>query len=165
MNRRQFIFRSLALTLTASTGYAVYQYQSLQGIDNAAVLVLDALLPAVLMGALPADAKAQQLSLVQTRDAVLQFLAYLPQSQQQQLQQLFQLLQQDLVRLAFTGQWLQLAELPLLARLDLLLSWRDSYFSVLQQAFSGLRELIYAAFYGQPQHWLALNYTAPEFNR
>ena len=94
MNRRQFIFRSLALTLAASTGYAVYQYQSLQGSDNAAVLVLDALLPAVLMGALPAEATAQQLSLQQSRDAVLEFLAYLPQSQQQQLNQLFQLLQQ-----------------------------------------------------------------------
>ena len=164
MNRRQFIFRSLALTLAASTGYAVYQYQSLQGSDNAAVLVLDALLPAVLMGALPSDAAAQQLSLQRSRDAVLEFMAYLPQNQQQQLQQLFQLLQQDLVRLALTGQWLQLADLPLSQRLDLLLSWRDSYFALLRQAFSGLRELIYGAFYGQPQHWLHLNYTAPEFN-
>lgn len=164
MNRRQFIFRSLALTLAASTGYAVYQHQSLQGSDNAAVLVLDALLPAVLMGALPAEATAQQLSLQQSRDAVLEFLAYLPQSQQQQLHQLFQLLQQDLARLALTGQWLQLADLPLSQRLDLLLSWRDSYFSLLQQAFSGLRELIYGAFYGQPQHWQALSYSAPEFN-
>lgn len=164
MNRRQFIFRSLALTLAASTGYAVYQHQSLQGSDNAAVLVLDALLPAVLMGALPADAAAQQLSLRQSRDAVLEFLLYLPQSQQQQLQQLFQLLQQDLARLALTGQWLELAALPLSQRLDLLFSWRDSYFSLLQQAFSGLRELIYGAFYGQPQHWLPLNYSAPEFN-
>ena len=164
MNRRQFIFRSLALTLTASTGYAVYQYQSLQGSDNAAVLVLDALLPAVLMGALPEDVETQQLSLTQTREQVLQFLAYLPQRQQQQLQQLFQLLQQDLARLALTGHWLQLADLPLSQRLDLLLSWRDSYFSLLQQAFSGLRELIYGAFYGQPQHWQALGYRAPEFN-
>ncbi|MCA1931719.1 hypothetical protein [Rheinheimera sp.] len=164
MNRRQFIFRSLALTLAASTGYTVYQYQSLQGSDNAAVLVLDALLPAVLMGALPSDAAAQQLSLQQSRDAVLEFMAYLPQNQQQQLQQLFQLLQQDLVRLALTGQWLQLADLPLSQRLDLLLSWRDSYFALLRQAFSGLRELIYGAFYGQPEHWLHLNYRAPEFN-
>lgn len=164
MNRRQFIFRSLALTLAASTGYTVYQYQSLQGSDNAAVLVLDALLPAVLMGALPSDAAAQQLSLQRSRDAVLEFMAYLPQNQQQQLQQLFQLLQQDLLRLALTGQWLQLADLPLSQRLDLLLSWRDSYFALLRQAFSGLRELIYGAFYGQPEHWLHLSYRAPEFN-
>ncbi len=164
MNRRQFIFRSLALTLAASTGYSVYQYHSLQGSDNAAVLVLDALLPAVLMGALPAEPQRQHSALTQTREQILQFLPYLPQSQQQQLQQLFQLLQQDLVRLALTGQWLQLADLPLSDRLDLLLSWRDSYFSLLQQAFSGLRELIYAAFYGQPQHWTSLNYRAPEFN-
>lgn len=164
MNRRQFIFSSLALTVAASTGYAVYQYQSQQGSDNAAVLVLDALLPVVLMGALPTDGKAQQLSLIQTRNDVLQFLAYLPQSQQQQLQQLFHLLQQDMARLALTGQWLQLAELPLSQRMDLLLSWRDSYFSLLQQAFSGIRELIYGAFYGQPRHWQALGYAAPEFN-
>lgn len=164
MNRRQFIFRSVALTLAASTGYTVYQYQSLHGSDNAAVLVLDALLPAVLMGALPAEMPAQQLALTKTRDEILQFLAYLPPSQQQQLQQLFDLLQQDLARLALTGQWLHLADLPLSMRLDLLLSWRDSYFSLLQQAFCGLRELIYGAFYGQPHHWLALQYSAPEFN-
>lgn len=164
MNRRQFIFRSFALTLAASTGYSLYQYQSLQGSNNPAVLVLDALLPAVLMGALPADIATQQRSLQQCRDAVLEFMAYLPQSQQQQLNLLFKLLQQDLVRLALTGQWLHLADLPVSQRLDLLLSWRDSYFSLLQQAFSGLRELIYGAFYGQPEHWLHLNYRAPEFN-
>ena len=89
MNRRQFIFRSLVLTLAASTGYAVYQHQSLQGSDNAAVLVLDALLPAVLMGALPSDAAAQQLSLQQSRDAVLEFMAYLPQNQQQKTRRIF----------------------------------------------------------------------------
>lgn len=165
MNRRQFIFRSLALTLSASTGYAVYQYQSLQGSDNAPVLVLDALLPAVLMGALPTDAAAQQLALQECRDAVVEFLQYLPQSQQQQLEQFFQLLQQDLARLALTGQWLQLSDLALAQRLELLISWRDSYFSVLKQAFGGLRELMYGAFYGQPEHWWALNYVAPEFNQ
>ena len=164
MNRRQFIFRSLAVTLAASTGYAVYQLQSMQGSVDAPVLVLDALLPAVLVGALPADQEAQQRSLIRTREAVLQFLRYLPESQQQQLQQLFQLLQQDLMRLALTGQYLELAALTVSQRIDLLLSWRDSYFALLQQAYSGLRELIYGAFYGQPEHWFGLNYTAPEFN-
>ncbi len=56
-----------------------------------------------------------------------------------------------------------LVELSVASRLQLLTSWRDSYLTLLQQAYNGLRELLLAAYYGQPQHWQALAYQAPEF--
>jgi len=166
MKRRQFIMLGLAtgsaLTLGIST-MPLFTADSAQQRDSA-VLVLDALLPALLHGALPADAVARQAALRRSRDAVLQFLPFLPQSQQQQLRQLFVLLETDLSRLALTGHWLSLHELPIPMRLQLLHTWRDSYLTVLQQAYAGLKELLFAAYYGQPQHWQPLSYQPPEFN-
>ena len=132
---------SLGLTI-----YPLLQSSTQQRTD-AATLVLDALLPALLQGALPADASAQQAALRRSRDAVLQFLPFLPRRQ-----------------LALLGHWLSLNEMPLPSRLQLLSSWRDSYLDTLQQAYHGLRELLYGAYYGQPQHWPALKYLPLEFN-
>lgn len=166
MKRRQFIMLGLAtgsaLTLGISAIPLLTADHSQQ--RDSAVLVLDALLPALLQGALPADAIARQAALRRSRDAVLQFLPFLPKSQQQQLNQLFLLLETDLSRLALTGHWLSLNELPIALRLELLHGWRDSYLMLLQQAYAGLKELLFAAYYGQPQHWLPLSYQPPEFN-
>jgi len=166
MQRRQFIMLGLGAGVSLSLGVTLYPL--LQSTDksraDAATLVLDALLPALLHGALPSSATEQQAALRRSRDAVLQFLPYLPRSQQAQLQQLFLLLQQRLGQLALTGHWLSLNELPISARLQLLSSWRDSYLATLQQAYHGLRELLYGAYYGQPLHWPALKYQPLEFN-
>ncbi len=166
MQRRQFIISGLALgtTLTlASQLYPVWLADEQQRSD-AATLVLDALLPALLQGALPADALARQAALRRSRDAALQFLPFLPKRQQRELQQLFLVLQQKLGQLALAGHWLSLNELTPARRLMVLGSWRDSYLDTLQQAYHGLRELLYGAYYGQPQHWPALSYQPAEFN-
>lgn len=166
MQRRQFIMLGLGVGASLSLGLTLYPVlQSTEtSRSDAATLVLDGLLPALLSGALPVDATAQQAALRRSRDAVLQFLPYLPRSQQQQLQQLFLLLQQRFGQLALSGHWLSLNELPLNSRLQLLARWRDSYLATLQQAYHGLRELLYGAYYGQPQHWPALKYQPLEFN-
>lgn len=166
MQRRQFIMLGLGAGVSLSLGLTLYPVlQSTETSRNdAATLVLDALLPVLLQGALPADAAEQQAALRRSRDAVLQFLPYLPRSQQQQLQQLFLVLQERLGQLALTGHWLSLNELPLNSRLQILASWRDSYLATLQQAYHGLRELLLGAYYGQPQHWPALQYQPLEFN-
>ncbi len=166
MQRRQFIMLGLGAGVSLSLGLSLYPvlHNTAQDRTDAATLVLDALLPALLQGALPAEVTAQQAALRRSRDAVLQFLPYLPRSQQAQLQQLFLLLQQRLGHLALTGHWLSLNELPISSRLQLLSNWRDSYLDTLQQAYHGLRELLYGAYYGQPQHWPALKYQPLEFN-
>lgn len=166
MKRRQFIMLGLTTGTVLALGFTAVPVliASPQQQQDSAVLVLDALLPALLQGALPADAVARQAALRRSRDAVLQFLPFLPPSQQQQLRQLFVLLETDLSRLALTGHWLSLNELPITLRLELLHAWRDSYLTVLQQAYAGLKELLFAAYYGQPQHWQPLSYQPPEFN-
>lgn len=167
MNRRQFIMTSLGTGVALSLGITLYPVLTADSATerNAAEMVFDALLPALLMGALPADHQRAQQQIFATRQAALEFLPFLPRTQQQQLGQLFILLEQELTRLALTGQWLSLSEVPLSQRLSLLAAWRDSYLALLQQAYAGLRELLLGAYYGQPAHWSALEYQAVEFNR
>ena len=165
MQRRQFIMLGIAAGAALATGVTVYPLLDTEPATQQqdATLVLDALLPAILLGALPTEPAAQQQALLNTRKAVLDFLPFLPKRQQAELHQLFALLSQQLTRLALTGHSMALAELSVASRLQLLSSWRDSYLTLLQQAYNGLRELLLAAYYGQPQHWQALAYQAPEF--
>jgi hypothetical protein len=158
---------SLGTGLGLSLGITLYPVVSATNTAQrtAAELVFDAFLPALLMGALPADEQLVQQQLLATRKAAIEFLPFLPLTQQQQLSQLFLLLEQQLTRLALTGNWLSLTELPVQTRLGLLTAWRDSYLALLQQAYAGLRELLFAAYYGQPTHWTNLSYQAVEFNR
>lgn len=166
MDRRQFILSGIALAAAASLGAGLSIYgwrQSLNADDNNRNLVLSAILPALLYGALPRDASLAAMELERTKAAVNDFLPFLPLRQQQELHQLFNLLANRISQLGLTGHLTQLADLSIQQRLALLDSWRDSYLGVLQQAYHGLRELLYGAYYGQPEHWQALAYTAPRF--
>lgn len=162
MNRRQFLVSGLALGASGSLLLAGWQF-SLNPDDDNRDWVLSAILPALLHGALPEDETLAQAALQRSKSAVIDFIAFLPLSQQQQLHQLFNLLANRVSQLALTGHLTALPALSVVQQLSLLNSWRDSYLLILQQAYHSLRELLYGAFYGQPQHWLGLNYTAPEF--
>ncbi len=165
MQRRQFIMLGLAAGATFATGISVYPLVVADQQDrrDAAVLVLDAILPALLLGALPADPQQQQVALTQTRNAALDFLPFLPKRTQAELSQLFLLLSEQVTRLALTGHLLTMNELTIAQRLQLLESWRTSYLVLLQQAFNGLRALLLGAYYGQPAQWQTLGYQPPEF--
>jgi hypothetical protein len=165
MQRRQFIMLGLAAGATLATGISLYPLAVADQQDqlDAATLVLDAILPALLLGALPADPQQQRLALLQTRNAALEFLPFLPKRTQAELSQLFLLLSQQLTRLALTGHLLAIGELTISQRLQLLETWRTSYLTALQPAFNGLRALLMGAYYGQPTQWQALGYQAPEF--
>ncbi len=165
MQRRQFIMLGLAAGATLATGVTLYPLAAADQAErrDAAALVLDAILPALLLGALPTEPQQQQTALLQTRNAALEFLPFLPKRSQAELSQLFLLLSQQLTRLALTGHLIAMGELSISQRLELLESWRTSYLTVLQQAFSGLRALLMGAYYGQPAQWPALNYQALEF--
>lgn len=164
MDRRQFILSGIALGTASSLGLGVLSWQhSLQPHNDNLDLVLSALLPALLYGALPQDATLAAAEISRTKTAVFDFMPFLPQRQQQELHQLFNLLTNRVTQLALTGHLTALAQLSISQRLQLLNQWRDSYLGLLQQAYHGLRELLYGAYYGQSEHWQALAYTAPRF--
>jgi hypothetical protein len=162
MDRRQFILSGIALGASATLGLAGWNYSIAQH-DDSRDWVLSAVLPALLYGALPQDTTLAQEALRRSKTAVIDFMPFLPQRQQQELNQLFNLLANRLSQLALTGHFARLDGLSISQRLDVLHSWRDSYLLLLQQAYHGLRELLYGAYYGQPEHWQALHYTAPRF--
>lgn len=162
MDRRQFIFSGIALGAGASLGIAGWQYSITPQDDNRDI-VLSALLPALLFGALPQDTTLAQEALARSKTAVTDFMPFLAKRQQQEVDQLFNLLANRITRLALTGHLSQLAGLTITQRLAILQSWRDSYLTLLQQAYHGLRELLYGAYYGQSEHWQALRYSAPRF--
>jgi len=164
MDRRQFILSGIALGTATSLGIGSLSWQrSLQQHNDNRDLVLSALLPALLYGALPQDATLAATELNRTKAAVADFMPFLPQRQQQELHQLFNLLANRVTQLALTGHIAALPQLSIAQRLQLLSQWRDSYLSLLQQAYHGLRELLYGAYYGQSEHWQALAYTPPRF--
>lgn len=166
MDRRNFILTGIALGAVASlgSGLAIWGWQhSLAPDSSNRDLVLSALLPALLYGALPQDATLAATELARTQTAISDFLPFLPLRQQQELNQLFNLLANRLGQLGLTGHVISVVELRLSQRLQLLNQWRDSYLALLQQAYHGLRELLYGAYYGQSEHWQALAYTAPRF--
>lgn len=162
MHRRHFLLGGLALAGSTALGIQIWHYSLATQPDNRA-LVLSAILPALLYGALPTDSTAAVAALQRTEQAVTDFMTFLPIRQQQQLDQLFNLLANRFSRLGLSGYWLTLDKLTAPELLTLLQCWRDSYLLLLQQAFHGLRELLYGAYYGQPEHWQALAYTAPRF--
>jgi hypothetical protein len=162
MDRRQFIFSGIALAASASLGISLWQHSLQPDTDNRQ-WVLTALLPALLYGVLPQDPTLAQQQIARTQQAVSEFMPYLPLRQQQELHQLFNLLANRLSQLGLTGQISNLPELSIVQRLELLQRWRDSYLNLLQQAYHGLRELLYGAYYGQSEHWQVLAYTAPRF--
>lgn len=165
MQRRQFIMLGLATGATLATGVSLYPLVTAGAGEQqqAATLVLDAILPALLLGALPSDDRERTQVLEKTRQAALDFLPFLPKRTQQELSQLFVLLSAQLTRLALTGHLLGLQQLSISQRLALLERWRTSYLALLQQAFNGLRALLLGAYYGQPSQWPALNYSSVEF--
>ena len=166
MDRRKFILTGISLGAAASlgSGLAIWGWQhSLAPDSSNRDLVLSALLPALLYGALPEDATLAAAELERTKTALSDFLPFLPQRQQQELNQLFNLLANRISQLGLTGNVISLTKLSLSQRLQLLNQWRDSYLALLQQAYHGLRELLYGAYYGQSEHWQALGYTAPRF--
>lgn len=161
MDRRQFILTGIALGAASSLGLYGWQLNH-EPADNRE-LVLSAILPALLYAALPKDTTAANIQVKRTITAVTDFMPLLALRQQQELKQLFNLLAGRLTQLALTGHVTALPELSINQRLAMLERWRDSYLSLLQQAYHGLRELLYGAYYGQPEHWLPLNYSAPRF--
>jgi hypothetical protein len=161
MDRRQFILSGIALGAASSLGIYGWHSSFNENSDNRD-LVLSAFLPALLYAALPQDTTmAEQVN--RTKAAVSDFMPFLAQRQQYELHQLFNLLAHQVTQLALTGHITALPELTIAQRWQLLTNWRDSYLALLQQAYHGLRELLFAAYYGQPEHWQPLSYIAPKF--
>lgn len=116
----------------------------------------------MLDGALPDVTTHKLVAQNRTLDAIKESINVLPAEQQIELFELLDMLENRLGLLLLTS-----SMTPLLMRspaelTEMLESWRHSYFSLLQTAYLGLRELVMASYYACPEHWSRLHYAKPE---
>jgi hypothetical protein len=132
-----------------------------RALDADAEAIMRAILPVMLADALPATAPAHDAAVAQTLAGVDLEIAGLPPSAQAELAQLFALLALPPIRLGLArvaAPWPEAAPADVRRFLD---RWRESSWTLLRSAYDALQQLIYAAWYGNPQSWPAIGYTGP----
>lgn len=166
MNRRQFLTLGVASAVVISTGATIYQQSEIETIigtfDDETSGVLMAIIPVLLHGSLPDDAEQRQQKVTQVIADMQHAIATLPPATQQEINQLLDLLKSRLAMLIFSGQFSHLESLSTAQKIDLLNAWRFSYLDLLKVAFAGLKELVFASFYGNPDNWNVLDYQKPQ---
>ena len=116
-------------------------------------------MPAVLAGALPADAATRTQALAAGRERTLATIAALPPSMRAELGQLFTLLDSPLGRwLAGLDDW-EGATPEAVG--DALQCWRVHRVALLQTAYHALHDLVLGPWYADPSTWNAIGYPGP----
>ncbi len=126
-----------------------------------ALAIVTAIVPAMLAGALPADASARATAVTETVAGVDEAVAGLPPAAQTELGQLFALLTLPPARRAFAGvasPWEEASVDEVAAFLD---RWHDSRWTLKRSAYDAFHQLIVAAWYGNPRSWTAIGYDGP----
>jgi hypothetical protein len=131
------------------------------GLGPDASAVLEAVIPAFLDGALPADREAAGAAVRDTLARVGLAIAGLPPAAQKELGELFALLGFAPARIALarvTSPWPEAREDDVAAFLE---RWRASGFLLFRSAYAALHQLVFAAWYGNPAAWPAIGYPGP----
>jgi len=126
-----------------------------------AVTVLTAVTPVLLHGALPHDPAAASAAVRDTVGNVGLAIAGLAPAAQQELGQLFALLGFAPARIALArvrSPWPEARDHDIAAFLE---RWRTSGFLLFQSAYAALHQLVFAAWYGNPDSWPAIGYPGP----
>ena len=130
-------------------------------LDGEAKAAIDAIVPAMLAGALPADPAARSAAVAATTARVHQAILGLPLSAQKEVQDLFGLLALAPARrllAGVSGGWAQADAAQVSAFLQ---DWRFHRFAMLQSAYHALHDLIIGSWYADPSAWTALGYPGP----
>ena len=130
-------------------------------LSDPARLVLRRVAQAILAGSLPADAAAQEASLLAYLDRADNFIAGTPQAVQAELSQLFALLptmagRRGIVGLSVTWESASVAEVG-----EALQAMRASGTELKQQAYLGLHDLVCAPYFSGEESWAVLGYPGP----
>lgn len=166
-NRRTFLKVGALAALTLAAGGGLYRYTHPPGplqrfvLDGEAKAALDAIVPAMLAGALPADPAARAAAVNATTERVHQAIRGLQLNAQQEVQDLFGLLALAPARRLLTGVsggWGQASEVQVGAFLQ---EWRFHRLAMLQTAYHALHDLIIGSWYADPASWNAIGYPGP----
>ncbi len=172
VSRRRFLKYSFWGTTAAVASTATIQYlnqvkQQPDATNNFSlfrpmdVIILQALIPVILAGALPVS-KAKQ---VQSIDILIHNLEtalnnFSP-ANRQQIMQLFDLLSMPITRILAAGIWSRWEKTPP-ERIDqFLFNWRNSRIGQLNLAYNALAQLIPSIWYGSSENWASIGYAGP----
>jgi hypothetical protein len=165
MRRRTFLSLGVAgaATLAAAGWWASLTKRSpnARALDDDATRVVAAIVPAMLDGALPGGGLARAAAIRETVDGVALAIASLPPAMRVELERLFMLLALPAGRRVFAGvaaPWREASPEEVARCLD---AWRASAWLLKRTAYDALRQLIIAAWYGNPRSWSAIGYPGP----
>lgn len=166
-NRRRFLKVGglAALALAAGGGIYRFTHPAVPGkrfvLDGEAKAAIDAIVPAMLAGSLPLDARARERAVAATTDRVHHAILGLPLVVQQEVQDLFGLLALAPARRALTGvsdNWANASNAQVASFLQ---AWRFHRLDMLQTAYHALHDLIIGSWYADPASWAAIGYPGP----
>ena len=155
LNRRQFFQVGIAGAIVLATVPMMSRPRATSGV------LIGALAPVVLAGALPAEPQARSAAIAQVVEAFHRAVAGMSPAVQDEIGELIGLL-------AFAPTRILLAGLP--ARIEesspdqiaaFLTRWRHSSFDLLRAAYQALTQLIQASWYDNPSSWAAIGYPGP----
>lgn len=154
-----------ALALAAGGG--IYRYTRGPGVaqrfvlDGEAKAAIDAIVPAMLAGALPLDAAARAAAVSATTARVHQAILGLPLATQKEVQDLFGLLALAPARRLLAGVSGGWSEAPTEQVSAFLQDWRFHRLGMLQSAYHALHDLIIGSWYADPSTWATIGYPGP----
>jgi hypothetical protein len=166
MDRRAFLKTGLLTGSILVTGTSLYGCSDLDILDTILIdddvsVALAAIIPVFLAPMLPTEETQRQQRIARTVEGVGLALKKLPPHTLDELTDLFGLLTNRLVALSYAGNFSLLSELSMSQRVSYIEGLRTSYIGLINTAYEGLKELVFAAFYGNPDNWATLNYNKP----
>jgi len=130
-------------------------------LDDDALAIVAAIVPAMLAGALPAAGSERPVAVGEVVAGVDKAIAGLAPHARAEIAQLFALLALPPARRAFAGvasPWPEAGVDEVSAFLD---RWRDSGWALKRTAYDALHQLIIASWYGNPRSWPSIGYAGP----
>ena len=127
-------------------------------------LILAVITPVLLQGVMNTPLAGEKLvSYLKDFDKALSLLGGY---QQREFKELLSVLHSMIGRIMIAGVWTSWNQASAETIENMLNSWRNSYLSLMKVAYAGLKELSYASWYGNPEHWQDIGYPGPpEINR
>jgi hypothetical protein len=163
MRRRSFLVAGMAgATLLAAAGWwAASRRSPTAALAPDSAIIVRAIVPAMLAGALPSASGARAKAIDETVVNVARAIGGLPPASRAELERLFALLSLAPARRAFANvasPWQEAGEAEVTAFLD---AWRDSGWALKRSAYDALHQLVIAAWYGNEASWARIGYPGP----
>lgn len=130
-------------------------------LDARSAGLVAALVPAVLAGALPAQAGERALAIREVVEAFDRAVSGLSPAVQAEIDELLSVLRFAPTRMALAGVWSPWDEAGVESISAFLARWRDSRFDLFRAGYQALTQLLQAAWYGNPRAWPAIGYAGP----